>query len=109
MAVGKSLVLEESAFERALYVVSGGATVDGVAIETGSMALLETGRSATLAATQATRCVVIGGEALEGHRHIWWNFVSSSRERIEQAKQEWVTQTAAKIPGETEWIPLPVK
>mgnify|MGYP003615332925 CR=1 FL=1 len=49
----------------------------------------------------------LGGDALEGPRHIWWNFVSSSRERIEQAKQDWKTGRFAAVPSETEFIPLP--
>ena len=51
--------------------------------------------------------MVIGGAALDGHRHMWWNFVSSSRERIEQAKADWEAQRMGKIEGETEFIPLP--
>lgn len=54
-----------------------------------------------------TRLMIIGGAALEGPRHIWWNFVSSSRERIEQAKAEWRDDRFARVPDETERIPLP--
>jgi len=49
----------------------------------------------------------LGGDALEGPRHIWWNFVSSSKERIEQAKQDWKSGRFAHVPDETEFIPLP--
>jgi redox-sensitive bicupin YhaK (pirin superfamily) len=49
----------------------------------------------------------LGGEALEGPRHIWWNFVSSSKERIEQAKEDWKRGRFAHVPNETEFIPLP--
>jgi len=51
--------------------------------------------------------VFLGGDALEGPRHIWWNFVSSSKERIEQAKQDWKTGRFAHVPSEHEFIPLP--
>ena len=50
---------------------------------------------------------LLGGAPLEGRRYIWWNLVSSSRERIEQAKSDWLQQRFAKVPGETEFIPLP--
>jgi len=50
---------------------------------------------------------VIGGEPLDGHRIVWWNFVSSSKERVERAKADWQAQRMGKIPGEHEWIPLP--
>ena len=54
-----------------------------------------------------TRMMFLGGDALEGPRHIWWNFVSSSKERIEQAKQDWKTGRFAPVPQEHEFIPLP--
>jgi len=50
---------------------------------------------------------LLGGAPLEGKRHIWWNFVSSSRERIEQAKRQWAYGAFPQVPGETEFIPLP--
>jgi redox-sensitive bicupin YhaK (pirin superfamily) len=53
------------------------------------------------------RLMFLGGAALEGPRYIWWNFVSSCRERIEQAKEDWKTGRYAPVPGETEFIPLP--
>jgi len=56
---------------------------------------------------EATRMMFLGGNALEGPRHIWWNFVSSSKERIEQAKQDWKTGRFAHVPQEHEFIPLP--
>ncbi|EEF26504.1 conserved hypothetical protein [Ricinus communis] len=50
-----------------------------------------------------------GGEALDGHRFMYWNFVSSRKERISQAAEDWEAQRFAKVPGETDWIPLPPK
>ena len=61
----------------------------------------------TVNATKPTRMMFLGGDALEGPRHIWWNFVSSSQERIEQAKQDWKTGRFAAVPQEHEFIPLP--
>jgi redox-sensitive bicupin YhaK (pirin superfamily) len=59
-------------------------------------------------APRGARFVIVGGETLDGgRRHIWWNFVSSRRERIEAAKQAWSEQSMGQVPGETEWIPLP--
>jgi redox-sensitive bicupin YhaK (pirin superfamily) len=58
-------------------------------------------------AVSATRMMFLGGDALEGPRHIWWNFVSSSKERIEQAKQDWKTGRFTQVPQEHEFIPLP--
>ena len=57
--------------------------------------------------TKPTRMMFLGGDALEGPRHLWWNFVSSSKERIEQAKQDWKTGRFAQVPDEHEFIPLP--
>jgi redox-sensitive bicupin YhaK (pirin superfamily) len=61
----------------------------------------------TITATQPARLMVLGGTALEGPRHIWWNFVSSRRERIEAAKADWAAGRFKPVPGETEFIPLP--
>jgi len=70
--------------------------------------LLHRGAAVTVRAVSPTRLVVIGGEPLEGPRHIWWNFVSSSRERIEQAKHDWRAGRFDKVVNDAEeFIPLP--
>ena len=69
--------------------------------------LLLTTDRITVKATRPVRMMFLGGDALEGPRHIWWNFVSSSKERIEQAKQDWKTGRFAHVPSEHEFIPLP--
>ena len=69
--------------------------------------LLLTTDRITVKAAKPTRMMFLGGDALEGPRHIWWNFVSSSKERIEQAKQDWKTGRFAPVPNEHEFIPLP--
>jgi hypothetical protein len=61
----------------------------------------------TVKATRPARMMFLGGTALEGPRHIWWNFVSSSKERIEQAKADWKAGRFAHVPNEHEFIPLP--
>src|SRR6266478_5014264 len=68
---------------------------------------LRSGDEATIEAASPARVLVLGGEPADGPRHIFWNFVSSSRERIEAAKADWRAGRFAKVPGETEFIPLP--
>lgn len=92
--------------EMALYAVQGELLVDGHAVPTQQMAVLGS-ETAHLFAKAATRLVVIGGAPLDGPRHMWWNFVSSRRERIAQAADDWQAQRLGQVPGETEFIPLP--
>lgn len=91
--------------ERALFVVSGKALVDGAAVEAGHMAVLQP-NAFILRAAGELHAILLGGAPL-GERHIWWNFVSSRKERIEQAKADWREGRFAAVPGETEFIPLP--
>ena len=94
--------------ERACYSVGGALRVDGVELPPFTLAALENGKDTDIHAPRGARFVVIGGAPLDGgRRHIWWNFVSSRRDRIEAAKQAWAAQNIGQIPGETEWIPLP--
>jgi len=78
-----------------------------VRIEAGSMAVLEPGTEAALLATEDSRMMLAGGQRADGPRQIWWNFVASSTERLERAKQDWAEGRFPKVPGETEFIPLP--
>ena len=94
------------AAERALYVVEGAVELDGVAVPPFTMVLLTADDEPLLSASAASRAVLIGGDAL-GHRHIWWNFVSSSKERIVKAADDWAAGRFDAVPGETEFIPLP--
>jgi redox-sensitive bicupin YhaK (pirin superfamily) len=71
------------------------------------MLIFAPGKRITIEATRAARLMYLGGATLDGPRHIWWNFVSSSRERIEQARQDWRHGRFGVVPGETEFIPLP--
>ena len=93
--------------ERGLYVVEGEVEIDGIAIEEHSMAILNGNPELKVTATKSSRIALIGGEHL-GKRYIEWNFVSSRKERIEQAKQDWKDGKYPKVPGdELEFIPLP--
>jgi redox-sensitive bicupin YhaK (pirin superfamily) len=107
MQVGQQLRLADLPAEAALYPISGTLEIDGVRLELHTMALLDANNAPMISATSAARFVVIGGEALDDHRFISWNFVSSSKERIAQAADGWRAQRMGQVPGETEWIPLP--
>ncbi len=104
---GQSLVLPDAP-QRAVYVAQGEVRVASTAIAQHTMAVLrDSSAGATLHAQAPSRVVIIGGESL-GQRFIEWNFVSSRKERIEQAKQDWANGRFPKVPGdETEYIPLP--
>jgi redox-sensitive bicupin YhaK (pirin superfamily) len=92
--------------ERALYGVDQGFAVDGEAVPPFEMVVLEPGGTPVLTAAQACRLALVGGAPL-GHRFMVWNFVSSRKERIHQAEDDWRAQRFDKVPGETEFIPLP--
>lgn len=95
--------------ERAIYIVRGTLTLADEDYEAGRMLVLALHSEIMLCAKSEVQLVVIGGEPLEGPRYAWWNFVSSSRERIELAKAAWKENRFAQVPGETEFIPLPDK
>ena len=102
-----SLALPPDYAERAVYIVSGTARIEESTLPEGTLALLTAGETALLEAAGPVRAVLFGGEPLAEPRHIWWNFVSSSPERIERAKADWKAQRFPPVPGETEFIPLP--
>src|SRR5262245_441970 len=104
---GGELVIPPLAPERALYGVDQPFEIDGTACEPHAMAVLEAGATVRVSASVPARMVLIGGEPLDGHRFMWWNFVSSSKEKIAEAAELWEKQQMGRIPGETEWIPLP--
>ncbi len=104
---GARLALPALEAQQAVYVVEGALQVDGEAVAAQRMALLTSGETSWLVAQGDTRLVVIGGEPLDGRRLIWWNFVSSRKERILEAAAAWKAQTLGQVPGETEFIPLP--
>jgi redox-sensitive bicupin YhaK (pirin superfamily) len=105
---GASVPLPDAAQERALYAVDQGVTLDGEPVPAATLVVLEPGTQPLLAAPGGARVVMVGGAPL-GHRFMWWNFISSRKERIAQAADDWAAQRFAPVPGETEFIPLPEK
>ncbi len=106
LAAGASMVMAAQEQERALYSVDGGFSVDGEDVGPHTMVVLEPGSTPGVRSESGSRIVLIGGAPL-GHRHIWWNFVSSHAARIDKAKLDWSAQNMGQVPGETEFIPLP--
>jgi len=104
---GASLALPDEHPERALYVVEGTVSVAGEGFAAGRMAVFEPGAAVRVSAEEGARLVLLGGAAPDGPRHIWWNFVSSSAERIERAKADWKAGRFPAVPGESARIPLP--
>ena len=105
---GAVLDVTEEHEERAVYVATGSAEIDGHVLSGGTMVVLERGTRAELRAAQATDAFLVGGAPLEATRHIEWNFVSSSKERIERAKSDWKAGRFPKVPGDAiDFVPLP--
>ena len=93
--------------EIAIYVARGQVQLDSQNIQTGQLALIKKGQPFTMTALQTTDVLVLGGSPLNEERFIWWNFVSSSKERIEVAKKQWLNREFGSIRNEHEFIPLP--
>lgn len=106
---GRSIELDNLPQEAAIYPVSGEIAIDGDVLAPNTMAYLEPGSGASVYAAAGAQFVVIGGAPLDGHRHLYWNFVSSSKERIARAAEDWEQQRFDMVPGETEFIPLPTR
>lgn len=106
MEAGAQLTIGDWALERALYSPEGEFQIDGETVAANKLVVLAAGAAVKVSATQAMHLVLVGGEPL-GHRHMSWNFVSSSRERVKQAEEDWLHQRFDPVPGETEFIPLP--
>lgn len=96
--------------ERSLYILNGEAQLDGIDVPAQHLILPSEGARGRLRAKTPVKAMLMGGEPLDAPRHLWWNFVSSSQERIEQAKDDWANGRFGTIPGDaTEFIPLPGK
>lgn len=106
LPVGGLLELPPLAAELAVYSIDRGITVDGQATPAHSLIVLTPGATVHITATAGARLMVLGGEPL-GHRFMWWNFISSRKERILQASDDWLAQRMGSVSGETEFIPLP--
>lgn len=105
---GGAVPLDADADERAVYVVSGDANLDDLPLETMTLYVVRPGIAATLRSAGGARVMLCGGGAFATTRHVWWNFVSSSRDRINQAKADWRAGRFAPVPGDMEeFIPLP--
>ena len=111
---GAQLPVPATHEERAAYIVEGSIEFppESGIFEAGQLLVLKPGELVTLVAAESAesspvRLMLLGGEPMDGPRHIWWNFVSSSRDRIEQAKADWKARRFVSVPGETEFIALP--
>ena len=105
---GGSIPIDAGADERALYVALGEASLDGVPLTPMTLFILRPGIAATLRSATGGRIMLCGGEAFATPRHVWWNFVSSSRDRINQAKEDWRAGRFPLVPDDAEeYIPLP--
>jgi redox-sensitive bicupin YhaK (pirin superfamily) len=107
LPAGGRIELPPLAQEQALYPVQGGVEVDGQPLPEKTMALLQPGQPATVFAAAGARLVLVGGEPLDAPRHLWWNFVSSRKDRILQASADWEAMRMGTVPGDPEFIPLP--
>ena len=108
MPVAARLAIPPEHQERAVYVAEGSLSVGDRLLGVGDLAVLAAGVPVEgIAGTAGARLMLLGGAPLDGPRHMWWNFVSSSKERIERAKADWREGRFGRVPGETEVIPLP--
>jgi hypothetical protein len=90
-----------------VYSISGEVTVAGEALPARHLAVLPASDTVRIVACSPARLMLVGGAAMDGDRHIWWNFVASSRELMDEAAERWRTGRFPQVPGESEFIPLP--
>ena len=107
LEAGASVPFDPTYEERGLYTVSGMIEIAGDCFGPGQLLVFKPGDRITVTSVDPARFMLLGGEPMDGPRHIWWNFVSSRPERIEQAKADWKAARFDSVPGETEFIPLP--
>ena len=105
---GGSVPIDAAADERAVYIAIGEATLDGMTLEPMTLYVLKPGIAATLRSATGARAMLCGGEDFATPRHVWWNFVSSRQDRIDEAKRAWTAGEFPKVVGDDkEWIPIP--
>lgn len=105
---GGSVPIDAAADERAIYIAIGEATLDGMTLEPMTLYVLKPGIAATLRSATGARAMLCGGEDFATPRHVWWNFVSSRQDRIDEAKRAWTAGEFPKVVGDDkEWIPIP--
>jgi redox-sensitive bicupin YhaK (pirin superfamily) len=107
LAPGSALPLDAETEERAIMLVGGSAAIEGHELTPYELAILSPREAMTLRSDAGARLMLLGGEAFATKRHVWWNFVSSSKERIEQAKEDWREDRFSPVPDDDERIPLP--
>jgi redox-sensitive bicupin YhaK (pirin superfamily) len=107
LEAGARLAVPNGPEERALYLVEGTVAIDGEEFAPGRLLVLRPATEIVATARSAARLMLLGGALLDGPRHVWWNFVSSSHDRIEQAKADWQAGRLPAVPGDSEFIPLP--
>jgi len=108
LTAGTNIPLPGDYDERAIYLLSGSVTIAGETYTAPTLLGFRPGDAITITAATETRFIMLGGEPVDGPRHLWWNFVSSSQDRIEQAKEDWRTGKFGLVPGDDkEFIPLP--
>jgi len=108
LAPGAVLPLDPDYDERAVFIASGAIDIAGEAFATGRLLVFRPGDRISILALSQARLMLLGGEPMDGPRHIWWNFVSSSKDRIDAAKADWKAKRFSLVPGDaSEFIPLP--
>jgi redox-sensitive bicupin YhaK (pirin superfamily) len=108
LGAGGAMPVDAGADERAIYLSEGEASLDGLALEPRTLYVLAPGAAATLRSARGAHVMLCGGAPLDGPRYVWWNFVSSSRDRIRQARDDWKAGAIPLPPDDhDEWIPLP--
>jgi redox-sensitive bicupin YhaK (pirin superfamily) len=108
LEAGRSIPFDAAYEERGIYTVSGEIEIAGDRFGPGRLLVFRPGDRISVRAVSPARFMMLGGEPMDGPRYIWWNFVSSRKERIEQAKAEWKAGRFDTVPGDAEeFIPLP--
>ncbi|PHR15751.1 MAG: hypothetical protein COA41_15655 [Sphingopyxis sp.] len=108
LSAGSAIPIDPEADERAVMLVDGEGALDGVPLEKYQLYVIAPGAKVSLTSMSGGRAMLLGGEAFISERHVWWNFVSSSKDRIEQAKADWFEGRFPVVPGDPdEFIPLP--
>jgi redox-sensitive bicupin YhaK (pirin superfamily) len=108
LSAGAALPIDADTEERAIYLIAGEVDIAGERYSAGRLLIFRPGDRLTVTAVGDAHLVLLGGATIDGPRHIWWNFVSSRKERIEQAKNDWKAARFDRVPGdEAEFIPLP--
>jgi len=102
-----ALRLDSALGQRAIYVVSGGIQIGNARYEPGRALVLADGEDIEIRVTATSKLMLFGGQPIDGDRFVYWNFVSSDAERIEQAKADWQAQRFPPVPGDPEFMPLP--